>query len=675
MATASQSSAVACGFAPSGARCEWEGQGAYTLTPSEATSWDSAISACRARCIGCANCRTISVSLPLRDCSWYAQCNHPKPDANFRTVHVRQGGPQRDACATERCRTHVRKCSDTFSSAPVGLPVAAPAAGRWGAKLRIGLATLFAPDPSARCGRGVACAVLPWCAGARRLEAALRAGGFAGQIELLAIHGRRAPRRRGGVIGASSDSSGASGGIGASEVPCDKPAEELAAADCAWRLVEPTDAMAAAVRAHVRRVVRGGVMSYNPAYMAKMGPTLYKWELMRMGRRRRGIGGSDGAGGGRHGVSGSDGAGGGGAGVGGGGGGAGGAGVGVGGGVGGGGAAGGDGSGGDSGFDALLFSDIDVDLLPSHHASAADVAAEWRTTLPARIRQSRGKDSSSGAAVATTAAGGRRRLRMLGYGDLTSPFVAALFWVFPPSATVGGTGGKGGNDDDDDDVDALALYWRGIEVLRAPWNATHGFNRSGTPRQLFGRHAQVKRHHAANAANFNAHVAAGALSSAAQPLPPLMAPDGRPLVIRHAGWDQIDGGDIDQGLLLYMAHHVDASYGLMRRRGVHYGRHYNRQGANKPWLQLLAAPPAFSDGVDPEDPTAACSREGLRLRAYVETVGPIEGVASPCAAAFRRVRAALDRQLNATACCAALARVAPAAAPSTLFGNDLVPVF
>ena len=70
--------------------------------------------------------------------------------------------------------------------------------------------------------------------------------------------------------------------------------------------------------------------------------------------------------------------------------------------------------------------------------------------------------------------------------------------------------------------------------------------------------------------------------------------------------DIVDGGDIDQGLLLYMAHHVDGSYGLMRRQGAHHGRHYNRQGNNKPWLQVLSAPATFSDAVDPEDPAAAC---------------------------------------------------------------------
>lgn len=604
---ASEASPVACGFAPNGASCEWDGEGAYTLSSIEASSWDKAISVCRERCIGCANCRHISVSLPLRDCSWYALCNHPKADANFRTLQVRDG-PQRDACTSERCRKHVWQCSDMFNLAPAILPVAATAAGRWGAKLRIGLATLFAPDPGARCGRGVACAVLPWCAGARRLEGALRAGGFAGEFELIAIHGRRASWRRGGSMGIST-----AGSIGASGAPCDKPAEELSAADCAWRLVEPTAAMAAAARAHVRRVVKGGVMSYNPVYMAKMGPTLYKWELMRMGRGR----GGDSA----DGANGANGAG---------------------------GAARSD-AGGELGFDALLFSDLDVDLLPSHDVSAAAVAAEWRTALPPLIRQSRGSASSSG----------KRRLRVLGYGDVTSPFVAALFWVFPPAADGGtGSGGRG---------DADVLYWRGVEALRAPWNATHGFNQTGTPRQLFGRRASRHAAKVASAADANAD----ALSTP----PPLMAPDGRPLVIRHGGWDQIDGGDIDQGLLLYMTHHVDASYGLMRRQGVHRARHYNRQGANKPWLQVLSAPATFSSGVDADDPVTACSRESLRLRAYVDSVGPLQGVGSPCAAAFRRVSAVLDRQLNATACCAALARVAPAAAPSTLFGNDLVPVF
>ena len=50
---------------------------------------------------------------------------------------------------------------------------------------------------------------------------------------------------------------------------------------------------------------------------------------------------------------------------------------------------------------------------------------------------------------------------LLGYADLTSPWVAGLFWVFPPP-------------------DA-ALYWEGVRMLKAPWDAKLGFNCSGTP--------------------------------------------------------------------------------------------------------------------------------------------------------------------------------------------------
>ena len=68
---------------------------------------------------------------------------------------------------------------------------------------------------------------------------------------------------------------------------------------------------------HVRRGIHSGIMSYNSAYMRRMEPTIFKWELMRLGSK----------------------------------------------------------------YDAILFSDIDVDLLPSA-VDTAMAANEWMVRLP-----------------------------------------------------------------------------------------------------------------------------------------------------------------------------------------------------------------------------------------------------------------------------------------------------
>ena len=152
-------------------------------------------------------------------------------------------------------------------------------------------------------------------------------------------------------------------------------------------------------------------------------------------------------------------------------------------------------------------------------ASAAAVQHEWASQLPALLAHANA-----------------RELRMVGYGDLTSPLVLGACWVFPPRA-------------------ASRLYQDGLSVLEAPWNATHGWNRSGTPRQLWSFTPQ--------------RYANGAVIADRRGVP-------RPTSKAHS-WTDIDSGDLDQGFLLYMLYHRHAGAGaFMRGGGAHLLRHYVR---------------------------------------------------------------------------------------------------
>jgi len=66
--------------------------GSWGLTASESRGgWRIAASACMGRCLSCAQCRYVSVSLQHSDCSWFSSCNltrlHQKP-SGFRSYSV-----------------------------------------------------------------------------------------------------------------------------------------------------------------------------------------------------------------------------------------------------------------------------------------------------------------------------------------------------------------------------------------------------------------------------------------------------------------------------------------------------------------------------------------------------------------------------------------------------------
>ena len=139
--------------------------------------------------------------------------------------------------------------------------------------------------------------------------------------------------------------------------------------------------MQEAVAAHVaRRLVQLGDDKLARAFLTRMASTLYKWELMRLGDE----------------------------------------------------------------YDAILFTDLDVDMMPSGVNNAAAVRERWVRTLP-RLR--------------------RRGVRLVATADAASPVNAGVMLLLPPRRT--------------------ALYTDGIQTLHAPFSTRHGWNLSGTPARLF----------------------------------------------------------------------------------------------------------------------------------------------------------------------------------------------
>ena len=133
-------------------------------------------------------------------------------------------------------------------------------------RLRLGIATLVGEPPAQQgdCGTGsVVCGLLPWCAAARRLLAALPWG-----VQLVVITGTTPAHRT------------TTGGRNLEE--CIAKQIGRNACPTALRVLRATPRMERAAEAHIQRVIASGVMSYNPAYVRAHMVTLYKWELMRL---------------------------------------------------------------------------------------------------------------------------------------------------------------------------------------------------------------------------------------------------------------------------------------------------------------------------------------------------------------------------------------------------------
>eukprot|EP00966_Prymnesium_polylepis_P308587 7131037-Prymnesium_polylepis.1 len=109
------------------------------LQPAHLVNWSTAWSVCAARCLGCARCRYLTVSLQHADCSWYARCDlksiRRKP-TGFLSRRVRWSKlppeppapplhePARsdDDGAAPSCSIYVHDPGGRYNTQPMGMP-------------------------------------------------------------------------------------------------------------------------------------------------------------------------------------------------------------------------------------------------------------------------------------------------------------------------------------------------------------------------------------------------------------------------------------------------------------------------------------------------------------------------------------------------------------------------
>ncbi|KAL1510250.1 hypothetical protein AB1Y20_006574 [Prymnesium parvum] len=230
------------------------------------------------------------------------------------------------------------------------------------------------------------------------------------------------------------------------------------------QLVAPSGKLRAAVRAFTARRQAQLPNKGAARWFARMAPTLFKWELMAKGAM----------------------------------------------------------------YDAILFSDLDVDLSPPWLESA-HVRAEWHQSL-SRLR-SKLNSAPSGA---------RASVRLVASPDWSSPVNAGLMLLLPPPD--------------------LTIFLDGISILHAPFNVSHGFNLSGTPLDLFGSRKLRRTDDS------------------------ILMHAGAPAIIDNSKWDFV-GADVDQGFFLYMMHHYH-DVGAYPSGSKHFVRHF-WGGGPKPWHLIL----------------------------------------------------------------------------------------
>jgi hypothetical protein len=194
-------------------------------------------------------------------------------------------------------------------------------------------------------------------------------------------------------------------------------------------------------------------------------------------------------------------------------------------------------------YDAILFSDMDVDLMPTRllpvgrgATALAPIREEWARMLPILMAP----DAS---------------IRMVASADWSSPINAGLLLLRP----------------------SAAIFREGLDALHAPFDTSRGWNRTGGPAALMG--------------------AAGLLHTDGSTL----HYQGAPARIDHQNWDFV-GSDIDQGLFFYvlLARHRVGRYARLRHGGraspggskrahgqQHMVDHYWGTG-QKPWQHVLS---------------------------------------------------------------------------------------
>ena len=194
---------------------------------------------------------------------------------------------------------------------------------------RLGIATLISANDQNPCARSYGCALRPWCASARRLSAALSERFVA--VSLLGVH---AARNRTRFHEAATPLSPSHNCL------LSHATEVFDGADCPELIqIHPSAEMLQASRQHAKRVIRSGVMSYDPKYISRGYVFLWKFELWRL-----------------------------------------------------------------RDFDAILHSDLDVDLSPPR-LDLSRVADEWAQSIPAMVAKAR-----------------RGELRQVGFRDASTPW-------------------------------------------------------------------------------------------------------------------------------------------------------------------------------------------------------------------------------------------------------------
>ena len=137
---------------------------------------------------------------------------------------------------------------------------------------RLGIATLISANDQNPCARSYGCALRPWCASARRLSAALSERFVA--VSLLGVH---AARNRTRFHEAATPLSPRHNCL------LSHATEVFDGADCPELIqIHPSAEMLQASRQHAKRVIRSGVMSYDPKYISRGYVFLWKFELWRL---------------------------------------------------------------------------------------------------------------------------------------------------------------------------------------------------------------------------------------------------------------------------------------------------------------------------------------------------------------------------------------------------------
>ena len=482
-----------CAFTELGGDCEHGSQG----------SWQTSdMRDCALRCAACRRCRHLSFSAAQGDCSWYVTCPRVllEGPAYLRTYTTLERNAFDMSQVAAEQRSHAHNCDahrrDTLSEVSEAAATVATAttAGRRTSARRVALATLLFPSA----------AFAPAEAHARRGRRGARCGGdgsaTAPRSVLCALPGwcASALRLKAAlsdewdveiallVHGLRSGDDGNGGGGGGGDGDGDGHGFDAAALvrDCVGgrpRLLVPAADLVEAVGRHAK--ARAAALSINFAEMALPGLRARFWGWLL---KWHFLGAVE--------------------------------------------------------YDAVLFADLDVDLMP-HHAirsarlgpqTAPEVARAWHTRAAVLI------DGAAAEAAGTPPPqGAPRAVRAVLSADSSSPVNTAVMLLLP----------------------SRSLYADGLAVLSTSFSVDEGWNRTGPPHLALGPPTDVDGRPAK-------HVAAQLRSH------------------RMRRW-AFTAADLCQGFFAYMLlgrHRVGRYAGLEHRAPAFLVHHHWRRP--KPWMRL-----------------------------------------------------------------------------------------